>query len=583
MMSYRDDLWRALRAEARWARTCAGPLAPNAEHIRLSVRREVETEWRWRSGEAAVTCVPLQRCRAHERMGAEIHSVTLSEDGQRLVITGEGPSTLQVWTAESPHVLTHCVRGRPIDRFNALLLPPPLPPRDIDPGSPRLVPSARASTSHLCWRALSQDRRKERGILYLWAVRPTEGRAADGTALRSVRAKSRADGEAADEAENKPTAKLVGHRQRVSSASLNASKSVLATVDELGEFFLWDLRSDEPTCIGKLAFDEPLEAIAMGDGTRLFACGTKRGGIRLLVRSSGGGGGTAPMSPPMTPPASPAHAAEAGSGDGGEAAVPQLTFIRDVYLEGHTDWVTHLEICCAEDADTSRRDGDDTCGGDTSRAKLSPRRFARPPSGAAASGTWRLLLSGSRDHTVRVWSLREDGRRRKYGECLHVLHGHSRWLTSLAIGFCRAMKPPPPAPSSSYAEPPAADEPADGVDPRLFLVSASADGSMRVWRLSDGASLGMLSGHERSVTDLVLCGTRLVSGSMDKSVRAWELEYVLTKTVPTPADVQACLDHQQHAPMLVDTEHSDFVRCVGFDHKKIVSCGDDGKVVVRAF
>ena len=56
------------------------------------------------------------------------------------------------------------------------------------------------------------------------------------------------------------------------------------------------------------------------------------------------------------------------------------------------------------------------------------------------------------------------------------------------------------------------------------IVSGSDDKSVRVWDASTGAELKVLNGH----TDLVLSaafstdGTRIVSGSSDNSVRVWD-------------------------------------------------------------
>ena len=147
-----------------------------------------------------------------------------------------------------------------------------------------------------------------------------------------------------------------------------------------------------------------------------------------------------------------------------------------------------------------------------------------------------------------------------------------------------------------------------------FAVSASADGTLMVWRLRDGRRLATLRGHTRAVTAFQLSGTRLVSASMDRTVRAWELSGVLARAIEAPpagdgaedgeadgagddaADSDASPPQQQSQPQPPDAddaseecllyticEHDDFVRCVCFDHHKVISCADDGHVCLFSF
>ena len=56
------------------------------------------------------------------------------------------------------------------------------------------------------------------------------------------------------------------------------------------------------------------------------------------------------------------------------------------------------------------------------------------------------------------------------------------------------------------------------------IVSGSEDKSVRVWDASTGAELKVLNGHTDSVLSAAFSsdGTRVVSGSWDKSVRVWD-------------------------------------------------------------
>jgi WD40 repeat protein len=104
-----------------------------------------------------------------------------------------------------------------------------------------------------------------------------------------------------------------------------------------------------------------------------------------------------------------------------------------------------------------------------------------------------LVISGGRDHTVRVWNLatgRPAGR---------PLVGHAQAVTAVAV---------------------------ISLDGRPAIVSGSADCMLRVWDLATGALIGEpLSGHTASVTAIAatdLDGTPVVaSGGEDARVLLW--------------------------------------------------------------
>ena len=88
---YTDELWVNLRAAAPWAGSFPG--SGKDKSARLAVRREVELERQWRSGRCSSTSeLPLQRCRAHEKMRECVGCMLTADD--RLVLTGEEPPTL---------------------------------------------------------------------------------------------------------------------------------------------------------------------------------------------------------------------------------------------------------------------------------------------------------------------------------------------------------------------------------------------------------------------------------------------------------------------------------------------------------
>jgi len=104
-----------------------------------------------------------------------------------------------------------------------------------------------------------------------------------------------------------------------------------------------------------------------------------------------------------------------------------------------------------------------------------------------------LLLSGSGDATIRLWSL-------PGGECTVTLLGHDPGSSVLSL----ALTP-------------------DG----SLLASGSSDKTIRLWRLSDGTCTATLPGHVGHVNALALTadGSLLASGGgmFDETIRLWRL------------------------------------------------------------
>lgn len=117
-----------------------------------------------------------------------------------------------------------------------------------------------------------------------------------------------------------------------------------------------------------------------------------------------------------------------------------------------------------------------------------------------------LIISGSRDSSLRVWKLPQPGDS-KYlspslaqsdGECpylIHVLTGHQRSVRAIA----------------AFGD---------------TLVSGSYDCTVRVWKISTGDSLHRLQSHESKVYSVCLDHkrNRCISGSMDHVVKIWSLD-----------------------------------------------------------
>jgi WD40 repeat protein len=98
------------------------------------------------------------------------------------------------------------------------------------------------------------------------------------------------------------------------------------------------------------------------------------------------------------------------------------------------------------------------------------------------------MVSGSSDHTVKVWDLRT-------GLELHTLRGHDAYVTGVAIS-------------------------ADG----RLAVSSSHEQTLKVWDVQEGQELLTLPGHANWVTCVALTpdGQTAVSGSTDNTVRVWD-------------------------------------------------------------
>lgn len=99
------------------------------------------------------------------------------------------------------------------------------------------------------------------------------------------------------------------------------------------------------------------------------------------------------------------------------------------------------------------------------------------------------FASSSLDDTIRVWNLQT-------GEPLLTMKGHHRGVNTIAIS-------------------------PDG----RTLVSGSDDYTVRVWSFINGALLGALTGHSRDVNAVAISpdGKLLVSGGEDRTIRLWSM------------------------------------------------------------
>jgi WD40 repeat protein len=106
----------------------------------------------------------------------------------------------------------------------------------------------------------------------------------------------------------------------------------------------------------------------------------------------------------------------------------------------------------------------------------------------AFSSDGSRIVSGSKDHTVRVWDAVS-------GTIKHILEGHTESVSSVAFS------------SDS-----------------LWIVSGSWDKTLRIWNAVSGTNQHTLEGHTHIVTSVAFSSDslRIVSSSLDCTVRIWD-------------------------------------------------------------
>jgi WD40 repeat protein len=106
----------------------------------------------------------------------------------------------------------------------------------------------------------------------------------------------------------------------------------------------------------------------------------------------------------------------------------------------------------------------------------------------AVSTDGKILVSGSRDKTIKIWHL-------ETGELLHTLNGHKDGVYAVAL-----------SPNGQ------------------IIASGSADKTIKLWHIETGELLATFTGHAHTVTALAFTasGELLVSGSLDKTIKIWQ-------------------------------------------------------------
>jgi WD40 repeat protein len=106
----------------------------------------------------------------------------------------------------------------------------------------------------------------------------------------------------------------------------------------------------------------------------------------------------------------------------------------------------------------------------------------------ALSDDGSLLASGSDDATIRIWSTKTD-----QVECIGILEGHDDYITCLLIEDS-------------------------------FILSSSADKTIKKWELASCECILTMAGHESTINKIVCTGDYVFSASYDKRVRMWDFD-----------------------------------------------------------
>lgn len=166
-------------------------------------------------------------------------------------------------------------------------------------------------------------------------------------------------------------------------------------------------------------------------------------------------------------------------------------------------------------------------------------------------GVWALqyvgqtLVTGSTDRRVRVWDM-------ETGKCTHIFTGHTSTIRCLLI--TKAINGLPPMIITGSRDstlrvwrlPDIKGVPYHGQGPNTYfchallghrhsvraiaahehtVVSGSYDNTVRVWDIRSGRLVHLMEGHTQKVYSVVIDPqrNRCMSGSMDSSVRIWDL------------------------------------------------------------
>ena len=118
------------------------------------------------------------------------------------------------------------------------------------------------------------------------------------------------------------------------------------------------------------------------------------------------------------------------------------------------------------------------------------RKHSAPVTSVAISPDGRYLITGSEDHTAKLWDIAS-------GEELRSFAGHSDRIYSVAVS-------------------------PDG----RSLITGSKDKTAKLWEIESGKEVRSFAGHSDAVSSVAVSpdGRYLISGSWDKTAKLWDIE-----------------------------------------------------------
>ncbi|EIN09488.1 WD40 repeat-like protein [Punctularia strigosozonata HHB-11173 SS5] len=339
-----------------------------------------------------------------------------------------------------------------------------------------------------------------------------------------------------------PSHVLSGHKGWVLCVEWDGMERKLATGGHDGHVRLWDPKSGKP--IGdamrghtKWVTSIAWEPIHINAAAPRLASSSKDGSVRVWLAST-----TRQLEYTLGGHSASVNVVRwGGGGVGGKGVLYTASSDRTVRvwdanggkpiytLKDHAHWVTTLAL----NTDFVLRTGPYDHTGKKPKSDQEAQSLSKARYDALATSVPELLISGSDDQTLYLWSLFPASGDAGKPKPVARLTGHQKQLSHVAFS-------------------------PDG----RFAASAAFDNSVRIWEGRTGKFVATLRGHVGAVYRLAWSADSrlLVSASKDSTLKIWDL-----KTYKLKTDLPG---------------HTDEVYCVDFVADKVVSGGRDRKVKI---